>query len=129
MKPSLASIVLILVIIVASHGHFFNQRPILQFGININGLTADDIADGWGFFDQLIEHDDPNKGTFKQKFWYSTEFWAGPGSPVVLITPGEGPANICWEYLNNLTITGRIAQEVKGAVLMVERKQAPFIGL
>jgi hypothetical protein len=34
------------------------------------------------FFDQLLDHNDPSKGTFKQQYWWNTEFWAGPGSPV-----------------------------------------------
>ena len=37
---------------------------------------------GSAFFDQLLDHDDPSKGTFKQKFWWNAEFYAGPGSPV-----------------------------------------------
>ena len=37
---------------------------------------------GSAFFDQLLDHDDPSKGTFQQKFWWNSEFWAGPGSPV-----------------------------------------------
>lgn len=44
---------------------------------------------GSAFFNQLLDHDDPSKGTFQQKFWWNTEFWNGPGSPVVLFTPGE----------------------------------------
>jgi hypothetical protein len=39
-------------------------------------------AMGSAFFDQLLDHNDPSKGTFKQKFWWNTEFWEGPGSPV-----------------------------------------------
>lgn len=37
---------------------------------------------GSGFFTQLLDHDNPSKGTFQQKFWWNSEFWAGPGSPV-----------------------------------------------
>lgn len=37
---------------------------------------------GSGFFTQLLDHDDPSKGTFQQKFWWNSEYWAGPGSPV-----------------------------------------------
>lgn len=35
-----------------------------------------------GYFDQLLDHDRPELGTFKQRYFYSTEYWAGPGSPV-----------------------------------------------
>ncbi len=37
---------------------------------------------GSSFFTQLLDHDDPSKGTFQQKFWWNTQFWKGPGSPV-----------------------------------------------
>jgi hypothetical protein len=49
---------------------------------------------GSAFFTQLLDHNDPSKGTFKQKFWYNSQFWAGPGSPVSLaayILPEEIP--------------------------------------
>lgn len=37
---------------------------------------------GSAFFTQILDHDDPSKGTFQQKFWWNAEYWAGPGSPV-----------------------------------------------
>jgi hypothetical protein len=42
---------------------------------------------GSGFFDQLLDHHNPSKGTFKQKYWWNSEYYAGPGSPVGLIAP------------------------------------------
>jgi hypothetical protein len=33
-------------------------------------------------FEQLIDHNNPSLGTFQQRYWYNTEFWNGPGSPV-----------------------------------------------
>ncbi|RFU32281.1 hypothetical protein B7463_g4069, partial [Scytalidium lignicola] len=77
---------------------------------------------GSAFFTQLLDHDDPSKGTFQQKFWWSSEFWAGPGSPVVLFTPGEVAAEAYGGYLTNQTITGLYAQEIKGAVVIVEHR-------
>jgi hypothetical protein len=37
---------------------------------------------GDAYFTQLLDHDNPSKGTFQQRYWYNTQFWAGPGSPV-----------------------------------------------
>jgi hypothetical protein len=37
-------------------------------------------------FEQLIDHDNPSLGTFSQFYYYSTEFYKGPGSPVVSST-------------------------------------------
>ena len=31
------------------------------------------------YFDQLIDHNDPNKGTFKQRYWHNYEFYE-PGA-------------------------------------------------
>jgi hypothetical protein len=51
--------------------------------------SASDVnVTGSSFFTQLLDHDDPSKGTFQQKFWWNAEYWAGPGSPVVFFTPG-----------------------------------------
>jgi hypothetical protein len=35
-------------------------------------------------FDQLIDHNDPELGTFPQRYWWSTQFYEHPGSPVSL---------------------------------------------
>ena len=37
-------------------------------------------------FEQYIDHDQPSHGTFSQFYYYSDQYWAGPGSPVVLFT-------------------------------------------
>lgn len=37
-------------------------------------------------FEQLIDHGNPSLGTFSQFYYYSTEFYKGPGSPVVSST-------------------------------------------
>jgi len=37
-------------------------------------------------FDQLIDHTNPSLGTFQQRYWYSTEYWNGTGSPISIIT-------------------------------------------
>ena len=34
-------------------------------------------------FQQLIDHANPSLGTFSQFYYYSIEYWKGPGSPVV----------------------------------------------
>ncbi|PMD59013.1 uncharacterized protein K444DRAFT_531836 [Hyaloscypha bicolor E] len=77
---------------------------------------------GDAFFTQLLDHDNPNKGTFKQKYWYNFQYWKGPGSPVVLFTPGESAAGPYGAYLTNVTLTGLLGQELNGAVVMVEHR-------
>ncbi|KAH8588627.1 serine carboxypeptidase S28-domain-containing protein [Bisporella sp. PMI_857] len=77
---------------------------------------------GTAFFDQLLDHNDPSKGTFKQQYWWNATTWAGSGSPVVFFTPGEIAAAPYTGYLTNRTITGVFAQELKGAVVMLEHR-------
>jgi hypothetical protein len=43
------------------------------------------------YFDQLIDHSDPRKGTFQQRYWHSWEYYK-TGGPIVLMTPGEANA-------------------------------------
>lgn len=35
-------------------------------------------------FNQLIDHNNPELGTFPQRYWYNAEWWKGEGSPVGL---------------------------------------------
>jgi len=79
---------------------------------------------GQGVFQQLIDHANPSLGTFPQRFWWSNEFYAGPGSPVVFFTPGEAAADQYTGYLTNRTITGIFAQAIGGAGVMLEHRYA-----
>jgi hypothetical protein len=108
-----------------------------EFAIEAAGAVD---TTGNAFFTQLLDHDNPSKGTFQQKYWWNYQYWEGPGSPVslhiwilefnadcskkiVFFTPGEIAAAAYGAYLTNVTLTGYLAQELKGAVVMIERKQ------
>lgn len=84
-------------------------------------------------FQQLLNHSDPSEGTFSQSYWWNTEFWKGPGSPVVFYTPGEVPAWIFTAFLTNRTLAGQFAQAIGGAVIMMEHRywgeSSPFENL
>jgi hypothetical protein len=78
---------------------------------------------GWGTFDQLISHSNPSLGTFKQRYWYGTEFWKGPGSPIYLVTPGEQSGegfNRTW--LGSARMSGLMANQTGGAVVILEHR-------
>ncbi|KAF4626929.1 hypothetical protein G7Y89_g11228 [Cudoniella acicularis] len=77
---------------------------------------------GQSTFQQLLNHSNPSLGTFSQTYWYNSEFWKGPGSPVVLFTPGEIAAAGYTGYLTNETITGAYAQAVGGATVLIEHR-------
>ncbi|TLS22750.1 uncharacterized protein PpBr36_06479 [Pyricularia pennisetigena] len=88
---------------------------------------------GSGFFDQYIDHSNPSLGTFRQKYWWSDEFYKGPGSPVIFFSPGESRADIYTGYLTNYTISGVYAQAVGGAIVILEHRywgeSSPFANL
>lgn len=78
---------------------------------------------GWGTFDQLIDHRNPRLGSFKQRYWYGTEYWTGPGSPIYLTTPGEQSGegfNRTW--LSGSRISGAMANATGGAVVILEHR-------
>jgi hypothetical protein len=35
-----------------------------------------------GTFQQYLDHDHPELGTFSQRYWYNDQYWSGPGAPV-----------------------------------------------
>lgn len=37
---------------------------------------------GYSTFQQYLDHDHPELGTFSQRYWYSDQYWSGPGAPV-----------------------------------------------
>lgn len=77
------------------------------------------------YFDQLIDHDKPDLGTFKQRYWFTWEYYE-KGGPIILSTPGESNADGFSGYLTNRTIPGLIAQPNKGATIVLEHR---FFGL
>ncbi|TDL29922.1 hypothetical protein BD410DRAFT_759045 [Rickenella mellea] len=76
-------------------------------------------------FDQLIDHNNPSLGTFKQRFWHTYEFYE-PGGPIILFTPGEVAADGFEGYLTNASIYGMISQQQNGSNIVLEHR---FFGL
>ncbi|KAF2162460.1 hypothetical protein M409DRAFT_37398 [Zasmidium cellare ATCC 36951] len=75
-----------------------------------------------GFFTQVLDHKNPGLGTFRQRYWYDTQYWKGPGSPVVFLNAGEVDASGYTGYCTNETITGLIAQEIGAATIVFEHR-------
>jgi len=47
-----------------------------DFGNNHARLAPTNVS-GTAFFDQLLDHNNPSKGTFKQQYWWNATNWAG----------------------------------------------------
>ncbi|KDQ19648.1 hypothetical protein BOTBODRAFT_444845 [Botryobasidium botryosum FD-172 SS1] len=72
-------------------------------------------------FDQLIDHTNPSLGTFKQRYYFTYEYYE-QGGPIILSTPGEEAMDGLALYVTNQTIAGIIAQATKGAVVFLEHR-------
>ncbi|KAF8055883.1 serine carboxypeptidase S28-domain-containing protein [Lyophyllum atratum] len=76
-------------------------------------------------FDQLIDHNNPSLGTFKQRFWHTYESYE-PGGPIILFSPGEQNADGFFGYLTNSTFNGQLTQQQNGSTIVLEHR---FYGL
>lgn len=76
---------------------------------------------GEGVFQQLIDHSDPDRGTFGMRYWWNAEHWS-EGGPVVVFTPGEQHADGFNAWLSNATIIGLLAEAVGGASIVYEHR-------
>ncbi|KAK6087654.1 serine carboxypeptidase S28 [Seiridium cupressi] len=77
---------------------------------------------GNGTFEQPIDHTNSSKGTFSTSYWYNATNWQGPGSPIIVFTPGEAAAAAYTGYLTERTLTGMIAAALGGAVVLIEHR-------
>ncbi|KAI6282893.1 hypothetical protein MCOR21_001292 [Pyricularia oryzae] len=75
-------------------------------------------------FDQLVDHGNPSLGTFKQRYWWDTTYYGGPGHPIVVYNAGEfnGEYATTNTYVHNRSIPGMVAAEVGGAVVIIEHR-------
>ncbi|VDC02128.1 unnamed protein product [Peniophora sp. CBMAI 1063] len=88
--------------------------------LDTNGSTVPPLNTVY-YFDQLIDHDDPSKGTFQQRYWMAWDSYED-GGPIILFTPGEENAQQYTGYLTNDTINGQIAQQHGGATIVLEHR-------
>lgn len=79
------------------------------------------------YFDQLVDHNKPSLGTFRQRYWFTAEFYqrskpntstscsgahAEIDGPIILYTPGETNALQHTGYLTNATLPGMIGMGI-----------------
>ena len=92
------------------------ESPSLPDGITMADLPilmADPIA---GKYDQVIDHAS-DIGTFKQRYWYSTQFVSGPDAPVIFYFCGEAPCSA--KYVQSMA---DVAKSLGAAVVGLEHR-------
>ena len=87
-------------------------------------VRLNDVAGG--VFEQQIDHAEGSTvGTFKQRYWYSTQFASGPDAPVIFHFCGE--SECAPGYLASLADTAKV---LKAALVTIEHryygKSIPF---
>ncbi|RXW23936.1 hypothetical protein EST38_g1913 [Candolleomyces aberdarensis] len=95
------------------------SRPV----VDVNGNTIPNY-DVVYEFDQLIDHNNASRGTFKTRYYHTWEYYR-EGGPIILLTPGERPIDVPSDgslSMTNTSISGAIAQATKGAVVMLEHR-------
>lgn len=74
------------------------------------------------WFDQLIDHNNPSAGTFKQRYFFSDQYWTGDGAPIILQTPGETSAEGWWSQLQTGYIQNKMMGQLGAAGVILERQ-------
>lgn len=89
--------------------------------------SARSIADGNNvdfeyWFEQLIDHNNPNSGTFRQRYFFSDQYWKGDGSPIILQTPGEAPADGSLQMIQKGFLQSKMMLQLGAAGVILEHR-------
>ncbi|KAL7794264.1 peptidase S28 [Trichoderma ceciliae] len=108
----------------ASAGFLQEMRPPkLEVEVaSFASTAANTSGPTYGFFEQLIDHNHPELGTFSQRYVWNGEFYKGPGSPIVLLGPNESALDGFEGYTTNKTLPGVMAQELGAGALVIEHR-------
>ncbi|KAG8948858.1 hypothetical protein FRC00_008416 [Tulasnella sp. 408] len=74
------------------------------------------------WFEQLIDHNNPSAGTFKQRYFFSDQYWKGDGSPIILQTPGERPADDSFQMMQRGFLQSKMMLELGAAGVILEHR-------
>ncbi|KAG8929936.1 hypothetical protein FRC00_001348 [Tulasnella sp. 408] len=78
---------------VSANNTSFPLRTVLRNPPPPASNSGNPLASQPHYFNQLIDHTNPSRGTFKQRYFFTDEFWTHQGAPIVITTPGEQSAN------------------------------------
>ncbi len=74
------------------------------------------------FFDQLLDHTNPSLGTFKQRYFFSSQYFRDQGSPIILSTPGEQAIDGFQGDLDGPALQNAMMQVFGAAGVVLERE-------
>ncbi|KAG8976894.1 hypothetical protein FRC05_002831 [Tulasnella sp. 425] len=100
MRPPITLLQVLSASIIFSSASALNSQDLRQPGFlrtpeapnHASPATVNDYSTEY-YFHQLIDHENPSLGTFKQRYFFSDQHYNGPGSPIVIGTPGEKSAD------------------------------------
>ncbi|KAF5560880.1 serine protease [Fusarium phyllophilum] len=112
-------------VVLLQQAYGFSPRQVTHFETSPKSRLArrDDDTTGviGGTFDQLIDHDERSRGTFKQRYWYSLNYANGTNPPVVFISPLDAEAEQVKFWLHDdYVIGGMIARRIGAVMLLFE---------
>lgn len=94
-------------------------------GVNgISNLASKKAEDILYNFTNLIDHEDPSKGTYSQRFYFDPKFYKS-GGPLIFMTPGESNVEGYNSYLHS-GLPAELANATGGAVFIVEQRYFGF---
>ncbi|KIO21853.1 hypothetical protein M407DRAFT_28564 [Tulasnella calospora MUT 4182] len=99
--------------------HFRKRDPLQPR--QTNSTTAPAYSTEY-YFDQLIDHANPAAGTFKQRYFFSDQYYKGQGSPIVIGTPGEQSADGFYTDLTGLSMMHAMLDVWGAAGVVIEHR-------
>ncbi|KAG8957488.1 hypothetical protein FRC03_010085, partial [Tulasnella sp. 419] len=74
------------------------------------------------YFDQRLDHFNPTQSTFKQRYFFSDEYWGGEGYPIIFTTSGQNAADTLWQHFTGNSIIRTLMAEFKAAGVILEHR-------
>ncbi|KAK4185600.1 putative serine protease [Podospora australis] len=102
--------------------HAILPPPLVPHALNAPRPLQGSHNEGTTTFQQLTDHGNHDLGTFPVRYWWDTTFWEGPGSPIVVFSPGETAADYYTGFLDNSSIVGLYAQAIGAATIVLEHR-------
>ncbi|ODA79174.1 hypothetical protein RJ55_04766 [Drechmeria coniospora] len=106
--------------------HYRMPLPVDGQAASVDGqaasVAAKKVGPQVGHFVQPIDHRNPSRGNFTQRFWWNADYYRGPGSPVIMMAPIEDDPSWKVSWMNSSKLPGAFAEAVGGAIVMMEHR-------